>query len=97
MIARVVRADVGSTRMDEVIEVYRTKVRSIHEGASGLVRHEILVNRDAGRLVFIGVWESPEAFEAAAADLEPARQRLWSAFGTPPELEVYEVADEVVR
>ena len=95
MIARVLRADVGSARVDEVVEAYRTNLRPIHEGAAGLLRHFVLVDRDAGRIVFIGIWESLDAVQAVAADLEPARQRLWSAFGTPPELEVYEVADEI--
>jgi quinol monooxygenase YgiN len=97
MIARVLRADVGSARIDEVVEAYRTNVRPIHERADGLDHHYVLVDRDAGRVVIIGVWESIDAVQAVAADLEPARQRLWSAFGSTPELEVYEVADEIVK
>ena len=97
MIARVLRADVGSARVDEVVAAYRTHVRPIHERAAGLRHHYVLADRDVGRIVIIGVWESLDAVQAVAADLEPARERLWSAFGTPPELEVYEVADEIGR
>ena len=97
MIARVLRADVGSARVDEVVAAYRTHVRPIHERVAGLRHHYVLANRDGGRIAIIGVWESLDAVQAVAADLEPARQRLWSAFGTPPELDVYEVADEIAR
>ena len=97
MIARVLRVGVGSGRVDEVLNAYRTLVRPIHERAGGLRNHYVLVDRDGGRILIIGIWESTDAIQAIAADLEPARERLWSALGASPELAVYEVADEIRR
>jgi hypothetical protein len=44
---------------------------------------------------FIGLWDSPEALEAALPTLEPARERLWSEFEETPSLDAYEVADQI--
>jgi hypothetical protein len=54
-----------------------------------------LVDREAGRIEIIGVWDSADAVNEIAAELEPARGRLWAAFGQNPPLEIYEVADEL--
>jgi hypothetical protein len=43
----------------------------------------------------VGVWDSAESVAAIADELEPARQRLWDAVGRRPDLDVYEVADEI--
>ena len=65
--------------------------------AAGHRHHYVLADRDVGRHRDHRRRESLDAVQAVAADLEPARERLWSAFGTPPELEVDEVADEIAR
>jgi heme-degrading monooxygenase HmoA len=95
MIARTLRVDVPPDRIDAVVETYRTIVRPIHARARGLREHYVLVDRDAGRIEIIGVWDSAEAVEEIAMDLEPARVRLWRVFGQDPPLETYEVADEL--
>ena len=95
MIARVLRVDVPRDRIDAVVEAYRADVRPIHVKASGLRQHYVLADREAGRIEIIGVWESVEAVNEIAAELEPARLRLWAAFGQNPPLEIYEVADEL--
>lgn len=95
MIARTLSVDIGPDGLDEVVRVYRELVRPIHERATGLKAHFVLVDRDAGRIAFIGVWDSADAVRAVADELEPARQRLWASFGRSPDLDVYEVADEL--
>ncbi len=95
MIARVLRVEVPPDRVDAVLEAYRTDVRPIHARATGLRQHYVLVDRDHGRITIIGVWDSAEAVAEIAAELEPARARLWAEFGQSPPLEVYQVADEL--
>lgn len=95
MIARVLRVDVGPEQIDAVVAAYFQDVRPIHAAAAGLRQHYVLVDRKAGRIEIIGVWESVDAISGIAAALEPARQRLWSRFGSDPQLEIYDVADEL--
>lgn len=95
MIARVLRVQVSPERIDAVIEAYREYVRPIHAGASGLRQHYVLVDHGTGRIEIVGIWDSAEAVAAIGSKLEPARQRLWSEFGSNPPLEIYEVADEL--
>jgi hypothetical protein len=95
MIARVLRVDVARDRLDAVVGAYRADVRPIHARAGGLRQHYVLVDREAGRIEIIGVWDSADAVNEIAAELEPARGRLWAAFGQNPPLEIYEVADEL--
>lgn len=97
MIARLLTVDVGVASVDAVIEAYRASVRPIHERATGLATHHVLVDRERGRICFVGVWESADALRAVADELEPARERLWATFGQEPVLEVYDVADAIVR
>jgi aspartyl/asparaginyl-tRNA synthetase len=93
MIARTLSVDVGPERLDAVIETYRDVVRPIHERATGLHAHFVLANRDQGRIAFVGVWDSIGAVQAVAPELEPARERLWQAFGEAPNVEVFDVVD----
>jgi hypothetical protein len=72
-------------------------VRPIHERAAGLLAHYVLVDRDAGRVQIVGVWDSSASVATIADELEPARQRLWDAFGESPALAIYEVADVIER
>ena len=95
MIARVLRVDVPVDRIDAVLNAYREDVRPIHVRAGGLRQHYLLVDRETGRIEIIGVWDSPNDVARIAAELEPARQRLWAQFGADPPLEVLEVADEL--
>jgi len=95
MIARVLRVDVQPEQVDDVLSAYREDVRPIHAAAAGLHQHYVLVDRAAGHIEIIGIWESARSVADIAPILEPARQRLWSQFAASPPLEVYEVADEL--
>lgn len=95
MIARVLRVEVTPDRIDGIVSRYREMVRPIHEQASGLRKHYVLVDRLAGRITIIGVWDSQEALERVAPILDPARERLWSEFSQMPAVETYEVGDEL--
>ena len=95
MIERVLRVEVTPDRIDGVVNRYREFVRPIHEQANGLRKHYVLVDRQAGWITFIGVWDSREALERVAPVLEPARGRLLSEFSQMPAVETYHVADEL--
>jgi hypothetical protein len=86
---------VASREINAIVERYRETVRPIHVQAQGLRKHYVLVDREVGRMAIIGVWESTEAITRVADTLEPAREELWRAFGGVPELEGYEIADEI--
>ena len=92
MIARTLVVDISPARIDEVVETYRSVVRPVHVRAHGLLAHYVLVDRENGRVQIVGVWDSPESVKAIADELEPARKRLWDAFGEDPALSIYEVA-----
>ncbi len=95
MIARTIRVQVPLDRVDGVLEAYRDDVRPIHARAAGLTQHYVLADRGSGTIEFIGIWDSAEALAQVAAELEPARQRLWERFGTSPPLAVFDVVDEL--
>jgi heme-degrading monooxygenase HmoA len=95
MIVRMASVQVAPERIDKIVSRYRETVRPIHQQSKGLRNHYFLVDRHSGQLRIIGLWDSPEALEAALPRLEPARERLWEEFGEDPTLEAYEVADEL--
>jgi quinol monooxygenase YgiN len=88
MIARVAAVQVAPERVDEVVRRYRTLVRPVHEGLEGLRNHYVIVDRQSGQMKFIGLWASNESVDAARAELEPARRRLWDESVEKPTLEV---------
>lgn len=95
MIARTLRVQVPVDRIDGVLQAYREDVRPIHARAAGLRQHYVLVDRRTGWIEVIGVWDSADDLARIAAELEPARQRLWERFGANPPVGVFEVADEL--
>jgi hypothetical protein len=95
VIARTLRVQVPVDRIDRVLEAYREGVRPIHARAVGLRQHYVLVDRQAGWIEIIGIWDSAEDVARVAPELEPARQRLWERFGADPPVHVLEVADQL--
>ncbi|MDN5765401.1 MAG: hypothetical protein L0H96_05155 [Humibacillus sp.] len=95
MIARSRRVTVAPDQIDDILIQYRASVPPIHAAALGLRQHDILVDRQARTIEIIGLWNSPEAINAIASELEPARAGLWTAFGQPPLLKIFDVADEL--
>ncbi len=95
MIARVLRVEMTADQIDGVVSRYRQTVRPIHAQAAGLRKHYILADRQNGRIMVMGVWDSQQALESVAPLLEPARERLWAEFNQMPAVESYEVVDEL--
>ena len=95
VIVRIASVQVPPERIDEIVSRYRETVRPIHQQLEGLRNHFVIVDQHSGRMRFIGLWDSPEALEAALPTLEPARERLWSEFEETPSLDAYEVADQI--
>ena len=95
MIVRMASVRVAPERIDAIVGRYRELVRPVHQRSEGLRNHYVLVDRHSGQMRLIGLWDSPEALEAALPRLEPARELLWEEFGEDPTLEAYEVADEL--
>ena len=50
MIARVLRVDVSSERIDAVVDAYREIVRPIQASADGLLHHYVLGDRTRGEI-----------------------------------------------
>jgi hypothetical protein len=95
MIVRIGSTQIPPERVDELVSRYRETVRPIHERCRGLRDHYLLVNRQSGEIMVVGVWNSSEALEEALPSLEPARENLWADFEAPPTLKAYELADEL--
>ena len=95
MIVRMASVRAAPQRIEEIVGRYREIVRPVHQRSEGLLNHYVLVDRQSGQMRLIGLWDSPEALEAALPTLEPAREQLWEEFGEDPTLEAYEVADEL--
>lgn len=95
MIARILRVTVAPDQIDDILIQYRESVRPMDAAAIGLRQNYILVDRKAGKIEFIGVWNSPEAINAIASELEPARAELWTHFGQQPRLKIFDVVDEL--
>lgn len=95
MIARTLRVQLEAERIDAVLAAYREVVRPIHARSAGLRQHYVLVDRKAGMIEIIGIWESAAGLAAAVTELEPAREQLWRAFDVEPPVESWSVADEL--
>jgi quinol monooxygenase YgiN len=93
MIVRMASVRAAPERIEEIVSRYRETVRPVHQRSEGLRNHYVLVDRQSGQMRLMGLWDSPEALEAALSTLEPARERLWEEFGEDPTLEAFEVAD----
>jgi heme-degrading monooxygenase HmoA len=89
------RVEVDPDQIDGVVARYREIARPIHQQATGLRNHYVLVDRQTGRITMVGVWDSQEALADVAPTLEPARERLWSDFSPRPAVESYEIADQL--
>ena len=94
MIARVLRVNVPPEGVDAVLDAYREDVRPIHVQAVGLRQRYVLVDRVAGRIEIIGVWDSADDVRAIAPKWNRLGSSLWTRFGAIP-LEIFEVADEL--
>jgi quinol monooxygenase YgiN len=81
MIVRMASVRVAPERINEIVGRYRQIVRPVHQRSEGLRNHYVLVDRKSGQMRLMGLWDSPEALEAALPTLEPARERLWEEFG----------------
>jgi quinol monooxygenase YgiN len=62
--------------------------------SNGAIRHEFFADREAGTLVAIDEWESPEAFQAFFGDNPDIRDLMeQSGVRTPPEVRVLVTTD----
>src|SRR5215203_3028119 len=97
MIVRMASVRVAPERINEIVGRYRQIVRPVHQRSEGLRNHYMLVDRKSGQMRLMGLWDSPEALEAALPTLEPARERLWEEFGEDPTLEARVSAGETLN
>jgi quinol monooxygenase YgiN len=95
MIVRIGSTQIPPERVDELVSRYRETVRPIHERCHGLRHHYVLVDREGGEVVVVGLWDSSEALEEALPTLEPVRDSLWAHFESAPTLKAFELADEL--
>jgi heme-degrading monooxygenase HmoA len=93
MHARVTTTQVPVERIDEAIATWRTGQQALAAQA-GFRDSLMLVDRQSGKVIFVGMWESETALRASqetkqAGVAGAVREGLAA---TPPTVEVYEVA-----
>ena len=98
MYARITTGHVSPERLGEVAGAIPDDVRQALAREPGFKGSMLLVDRQSGKVMTIGLWESEAAVQASLAAhqarLEAARSALGAA-GSEPVIEVYEIVDEV--
>ncbi len=98
MYARVTTGQLPPDRMGEIARAMPDEARQALAREPGFKGSMLLVDRQSGKVMTIGLWESEAAVQgslvAHQARLEAARSTLGAA-GSEPVIEVFEVVDEV--
>jgi heme-degrading monooxygenase HmoA len=99
MYARITTGQVPAERIGEVAGAIPDDVRQSLAREPGFKGSLTLVDRQSGKVITIGLWESEAAVQASAAGhqarLEAARSTLGANAAAEPIIEVYEVVDEI--
>ncbi len=98
MYARVTTGHVPPERIGEVARGIPDDARQSLAREPGFKGSVLLVDRQSGKVMTIGLWESAAAVQASLAGHQArlaAAQSILGASGSEPVIEVYEVVDEV--
>ena len=100
MYVRMLRVQVPSEKMDDFIQMWHNQMLPFAKTQKGWKSARLLVDRDAGKTIIMGLWDT-EADARASGDLNSphVRQQQTMAatiLGAPPkvEMEYYEVAGD---
>lgn len=95
MIARVTKGQMPPEKLDEFVGWWHENIATRVGGAQGLQSIDLLVDREAGKMQGIALWESREAMEAAMPIMAPLMRQVAQTFGAPPQVEIWEVAARI--
>jgi heme-degrading monooxygenase HmoA len=97
MYARVVTGHVPPAKLDEVVQLWKTEVAPSVQQQRGFVNVRLMVDRAAGKIKTMGLWESEDDFKATVAWNQGQIDKFASYFSTPPTVEGYEFVIELGR
>ena len=94
MYARVSRLQMDPSRMDDAIRDVEENAVPEFEQLDGFKGLTLLADRQGGKVVAVGFWESEEAMTASEEKVQGARERAAESGGASeiPEVERFEVA-----
>lgn len=78
------------SRLEDAVRFFREQVAPAMQPQPGLQDIWLLVDRPAGKLLALGVWETIEALEASGFLYQELRAKVGELFGGPPIEERYE-------
>jgi heme-degrading monooxygenase HmoA len=97
MYARLFTVQVSPDRLDEFIQVWHHAMLPTAQAQKGWNSARLLVDRETGKVIVVGFWETEAdalASGAGSAYAEKQRELLGSLATAPPVMEHYEVAGE---
>jgi heme-degrading monooxygenase HmoA len=97
MYARAVRVQVSPDKVDEVIRLWRDSVLPSVQQQKGFKNVRLLVERQTGKIMSVGLWETEADFGATVEWNQEQIAKFAGLFAAtaPPVVEQYEVAAEV--
>ncbi len=95
MYARVVRARFAPDRLDEAIQLWQEAVAPTAQQQPGFKNARLLVQRETGQVMSIGLWETEADFQTSVAWNAAQLAKFAALFATPPVVDHYELAAEV--
>lgn len=78
--------------VDAMVAYVRDEVMPVVQQVEGFVGLSLLCDRDSGRCIVTGAWESADAMQAAASTIGPLQARGAQILGGEPEVTEYEIA-----
>lgn len=96
MYARMVTAGIKPERVNEAVQRWRETVAPSVQQREGFISARLLIRRDAGKIVSIGLWETEADFQATIEWNREQVATFTDFFTEPPVVDGYEVVAEVV-
>jgi heme-degrading monooxygenase HmoA len=85
--ARVVRGEVPTGKLDEAIRLWQESVGPSAKRQSGFKGARLMVDRSAGRVLSIGLWESEPKVRVSVGWNQEQIAKLAALFSGPPTIE----------
>lgn len=94
MYARHVTIKGDPARMDDVVRTQREVVVPALRDCEGFVAQLVLLDRTAGEVIGMSIWDSEDHMLASEDGIRPARQQVAEALRafSAPEVRIYELA-----
>jgi heme-degrading monooxygenase HmoA len=96
MYARLATGSISPAKIDEAVRLWRESVAPSAKQQKGFKSARLLVDRRTGKITSIGFWESETDLQASRGGNPAQINKYNSLFSSPPAVEQYEVAVEVV-